>query len=373
MYKHKKIAITGGPCAGKTTAMQRLVDEFTEKGYHVFVISEAATDLMEGGIKPFGDDACDSLDFQRYVLDLQLAKENLFERYANSCQSDTIILCDRGMMDSRAYISDEEFALLLDERRLSEMEIMASYDAVIHLVTAALGASAFYTTQNNRVRMETKEEAIVKDRETLNSWLGHKNVHIIGNETTFDEKINRVIQTIYDELGDPYPLQKQRKFLVDAIDFDEMQNQKLIKLEIEQLFIDGDEKQNAMIRKTSKNGESTYSYTIKKDTKSPHIRITTSQIIDEQTYQNWRSRTDCEPIKKVRYCFADHGQYYRLDVFEKPEQLIILETDLTTMSEEIILPDFLKIDHEITDDFSYRNINLYRELNHPQMIKVLKK
>ncbi len=371
MYKHKKIAITGGPCAGKTTAMQRLVDEFTEKGYHVFVISETATTLMEGGIKPFGDDACDMLDFQRYVLDLQLAKEKLFEKYANSCHKDTIILCDRGIMDNRAYVSDEDFAMLLNERHLSEMDIMASYDAVIHLVTAALGASNFYTTQNNHVRTESKEEAIVKDRKTLNSWLGHKNIHIIGNETTFDEKINKVIQTIYDELGDPYPLQKQRKFLVDDIDFDKMRNQKLVKLEIEQFFIDEDEKQNTMIRKTSKNDESTYSYTIKKDTKLPHTRITTSQIIDEQTYQNWCSRTDCEPIKKIRYCFADNGQYYRLDVFEKPEQLIILETDLTTMNEELILPDFLKIDCEITDDISYRNINLYHELNCHQKSKKL--
>ena len=31
--KKKKIALTGGPCAGKTTAIQQIEKEFTEKGY----------------------------------------------------------------------------------------------------------------------------------------------------------------------------------------------------------------------------------------------------------------------------------------------------------------------------------------------------
>ena len=78
MYKHKKIAITGGPCAGKTTAMQKIVEEFTERGYKVFVVSETATELISGGAKPFGDNPIDLLEFQRYVLEMQLSKEKLF-------------------------------------------------------------------------------------------------------------------------------------------------------------------------------------------------------------------------------------------------------------------------------------------------------
>ncbi len=30
-----KIVITGGPCSGKTTAMSRLMEEFTERGFRV--------------------------------------------------------------------------------------------------------------------------------------------------------------------------------------------------------------------------------------------------------------------------------------------------------------------------------------------------
>ena len=43
MSKITKIVLTGGPCAVKTTALQRIEKEFTEKGYKVFIIGESAT------------------------------------------------------------------------------------------------------------------------------------------------------------------------------------------------------------------------------------------------------------------------------------------------------------------------------------------
>ena len=173
MSRCKKIVLTGGPCAGKTTAMQRIVQEFTEKGYNVLVIGETATELINGGIKPFGDNALDMLEFQNYVLDLQITKELLYERVLSNYEQDTIILCDRGIMDNRAYISDEEFKQLLKNRNINEMDVMSSYDLVIHLVTAADGAEEFYTLANNSARTETPAQAILADRKTMDSWLGH--------------------------------------------------------------------------------------------------------------------------------------------------------------------------------------------------------
>ena len=167
MYKHKKIAITGGPCAGKTTAMQKIVEEFTERGYKVFVVSETATELILGGAKPFGDSAIDMVEFQRYVLEMQLNKERLFEKIANNTNQNTIILCDRGVMDNRAYINNKIFKDLLKEFSLNEMEIMSSYDLVLHLVTAADGAEEYYTTINNTARTETPKQARELDKKTL--------------------------------------------------------------------------------------------------------------------------------------------------------------------------------------------------------------
>jgi len=45
----KKICITGGPCAGKTTLMASVTAEFINYGIKVYTVPEAATLLMKGG------------------------------------------------------------------------------------------------------------------------------------------------------------------------------------------------------------------------------------------------------------------------------------------------------------------------------------
>ena len=44
-----KICITGGPCAGKTTALAMLQSDLQQLGFLVLTIPEAATLLMKGG------------------------------------------------------------------------------------------------------------------------------------------------------------------------------------------------------------------------------------------------------------------------------------------------------------------------------------
>ena len=360
MYKHKKIAITGGPCAGKTTAMQKIVQEFTEKGYKLFVISEAATELINGGIRPFGDGAVDMYEFQRCVIDTMLSKEKIFERIANGMNQDTIILCDRGIFDNKAYVSDEEFKRLLKERNLNEMEVSDSYDMVIHLVTTANGAVEHYTTENNSARTETPEEAIEKDKKTLEAWTGHKRIEIVGNEGSFDDKLHNVIRTIYEFLGKPYPIQRQYKFL---------NGNHLVKLEIEQFFTDLSDKENTMVRKTVKDGDASYCKTVKRDTEHTNERITTTRKITDKEYYELLETTSDKPIRKARYCFTYNNQYYKLDIFDEPKGMIILETELTNVNKKLEIPDFLKIKKDITDDLEYRNVNIYGQINKENKIK----
>ena len=70
-----KIVLTGGPCAGKTTALSRIEQDLSENGYHVFVVGESATELIKGGIKPFGDKPFDLVLFQKLILKYQLHPE----------------------------------------------------------------------------------------------------------------------------------------------------------------------------------------------------------------------------------------------------------------------------------------------------------
>lgn len=46
----KRIVLTGGPCAGKTTGIAILRDRLASLGYKVIVLEEPATALMQSGV-----------------------------------------------------------------------------------------------------------------------------------------------------------------------------------------------------------------------------------------------------------------------------------------------------------------------------------
>ena len=71
-----RIVITGGPCAGKTTAMSWIQNAFTKMGYAVLFVDETATQLITGGAAPWLSTS--NRDFQLQLLQLQQAKENGF-------------------------------------------------------------------------------------------------------------------------------------------------------------------------------------------------------------------------------------------------------------------------------------------------------
>ena len=52
-----RIVLTGGPAAGKTTLISRILKEFKQDdGWKVITIPETATELISGfGIRPFGN------------------------------------------------------------------------------------------------------------------------------------------------------------------------------------------------------------------------------------------------------------------------------------------------------------------------------
>lgn len=44
-----RIVLTGGPCAGKSTALSHISNRLMSLGFHVFIVPEAATLLITGG------------------------------------------------------------------------------------------------------------------------------------------------------------------------------------------------------------------------------------------------------------------------------------------------------------------------------------
>ena len=187
-----KIVITGGPCGGKSTAMDKIKERFSQKGYKVLIIHETATELISGGIAPW---TCGTnLDYQKCQMKLQMEKEALIEKAARTMEeARVLIVCDRGTMDNKAYLSEQDFTSLLTYIGMTEEELYKEYAAVFHLVTAADGAEQFYTTANNSSRIETPKEAIAVDKRLRNAWEGHPHLTVIENTSDFETKISTLL------------------------------------------------------------------------------------------------------------------------------------------------------------------------------------
>jgi len=189
-----EFVITGGPCAGKTTAINIVKQELTKKGFKVIVVAETATELVSSGIYPW---ELKTEEFQEILISRAFNKEETARMAARCLKKDIVILYDRGIMDCKAYMSCDVFKKELKKHDADEKNVREKYDAVFHLVTAANGAEEFYTLSNNEARKETIEEARNLDKKIIDSWSAHNNFKIIDNSTNFENKIGRLLKEIY--------------------------------------------------------------------------------------------------------------------------------------------------------------------------------
>lgn len=190
-----KIVITGGPCAGKSSAMNILQNELEKLGYRVLIIAESATEFMSNGAKYLDP------KFQRYLIEYQLEKERICEEFAKHLNNKAVILLDRGCMDCKAYTTSEEWVETLEELNTDEFKILNNYQAVFHLISTAKGKENAYTQENNSTRFETKEEAIIADDNVLNVWANHPYRKIIDNYPEFEDKVKCLLSEIIKVLN----------------------------------------------------------------------------------------------------------------------------------------------------------------------------
>lgn len=180
-----KIVLTGGPCAGKTTALARVSSYLRERGYEVISCPEVYTILASNGLSG-GFYATEGMDevIQNTVLDVQMSLEDSLSNVLKARGKPAVLLCDRGPMDGKAYLSDDKWSKILDSRGFSEVDLRDKrYNAIIHMVSAADGAREFYQLDNNTARSETPEEACALDKQTQRCWIGHPQMYGRSNES----------------------------------------------------------------------------------------------------------------------------------------------------------------------------------------------
>lgn len=358
-----RICLTGGPCGGKSTSLVQIKQNMEQLGFDVLLVPEAATLLMTGGVSPSNN----KLAFQIQVAKVQMALEDAFYLMAKQSSRPTIVVCDRGVMDGKAYLDDQGFELVLDELKESVVSMRdRRYDAVLHLTTAAKG-TAFYSTENNQTRLETVEEAIEIDKKTMQAWLGATNHFVIDNSTDFTAKVRRVVDRICSIVNVPTTKARTRKFLLSSsVDIQATQkflkesNLAIAEFSLEVIYLTTIEP-NVSLRVRKRGQFGSYFYThqaifTKADEKTGYYIITSviERQISAREYVNFMKQADPDyaPVSKNLITLQWNGSLYELHiVLNYP--INIVEIKCETYEEKINFPPFFRIEKEVTNDFKY--------------------
>ncbi|MBR6406377.1 MAG: AAA family ATPase [Lachnospiraceae bacterium] len=358
----RKIVITGGPCAGKTTALSWIQNAMTQLGYRVLFVPETATELITGGVAPWtcGTNA----EYQKCQMRMQMEKERIFEQAAKTMDAEKIlIVCDRGELDNRAYMNDAEFQEVLEYLGTGEIELRDAYDAVFHLVTAAKGAEEFYTTLNNAARYETYEEARALDDRLIAAWTGHPHLRVIDNSSDFEDKMKRLIAEITFFLGAPDPFENEHRFLIEYPDIQRLASLPgCQRLEILQTFVKAESGTEIRLRRRGSDGHYTYYQTVRKKSGAGTIELERKLFGDEYRGLLMNADPERHVIKKDRYYLIYRSQYFKIDVYPFWTDRAIAEIELTEPGQEIIFPEEIRVIREITNEEAYQNASLAKEI-----------
>ena len=186
----KKIVLTGGPCAGKTTLTQVIAKVFH---LEVVVVPEAASLLFSGGFPRWQlPDAIEAT--QRAIYHVQSGLEAAY----SAKYPDKILVLDRGTIDGAAYWTKgpEDFFLKLGTSLQDELD---RYDRVIYLESAA-EQDYLTNVKLNPNRNESWEEAHRLDILTEQLWSRHPRMSLVKNQKSFGVKISEVLASISETI-----------------------------------------------------------------------------------------------------------------------------------------------------------------------------
>lgn len=361
MKEIKRIVLTGGPCAGKTTALVRITEYFSNRGYKVFTIPEVPTLYSLGGWSYLTPNRDLYYEGERAILETQLALEDSFMRLAETCQKPVLIVCDRGTLDISAYISQEMWNDITEKAGTDTNALRNRYDAVLHLVSAADGAEQYYTTATNAARYEQMNEEGLRiarelDKKVIKAWTGHPHLRVINNNDDFNAKLNRVLKEIAHVIGVPQPIEEERKYMVEISG----ELPECTESIITQTYLVGDPGVEIRLRRREWAGKFVNILTTKTKVSQTEELVTERQIANN-LYESMLQQADPyrHTIHKLRKSFIWKGQYFELDSYQGAlDGLVILETKGIRCHEDVKFPPFLRVIKDITGNKDYYNYTL---------------
>jgi CYTH domain-containing protein len=158
------------------------------------------------------------------------------------------------------------------------------------------------------------------------------------------------------------PIEIERKFLLHDIPNDpDLLACRVETLEIEQWYLKVSDGFEERIRRTSINQDTVYHHTYLMS-HSAGVREVQEREIGREEYDLLSSTSDPSRMKivkrRLRFIFED--QTFELDVILSPltRSCLILELQIESEDQKIILPPFVRVVREVTGERAYTNANI---------------
>lgn len=357
MTQIKTIVLTGGPCAGKTTALVKVIEHFSSLGFKVFTIPEVPTLFLQAGMDYLTKNEEWFYEGEKATLEIQLALEDKFRKMAATIHQPVLIVCDRGAMDISTYLTPEMWQKITRLANTDNQKLLDRYDAVLHLVSAADGAEQYYTLATNSTRTEGISKARMLDKRIIGAWKDHPYLRVINNHDDFNTKINRVLKEISAVLGLPQPIVNERKYIVKVTG---SYPQGSIESHISQTYLTSEPGSEVRVRRRTWEGKEVFIHKLKKILTATE-ELETERPINKNLYDSMLGQADPyrHTIEKKRNSFIYKGQYFELDEYEgRLDGLVILETKGVTEHEDVKFPPGIEPVEDITGNMSYYNYNM---------------
>lgn len=226
------VALMGGPCAGKSSAIAFLRYHLSKAGFQALTLPETASlfwNNSEGFQLEWSRDETKLLDMQHIFLRHQMAVEDAFCKFAKlHPRKRSILILDCCTLNSKLYLSDAQWdkLLKLSGNAFTEEQLLNRYDLVIHMNSCAFtDAYEWGPDSNNPGRHHSPEQANELDRRCSEVLQAHPQLREVPRFEDFDAKLRKVLNFVTDALQVEGLAGKRRRTVVEITSQEKLMEQ----------------------------------------------------------------------------------------------------------------------------------------------------
>ena len=347
------VCLTGGPCAGKSSVIAKLMALAQVHNIRVYYHPETQTLIRNGGFLSELRDMSKSqqLTYVQTLLRLQLSTENLFFNMAKISSKKALIIVEKGLLDYKVLLEPELWEGLLNENGWKEADLSDSrYHLVIHLETAAYGAEEIFDKWNEGVW--TRASAIENDSKLKDIWIKHHSFRALRNMSGlkgFEQKMEEAVKDIIAYTNPASVRTCKRKYIMVCDDPKTWTDIKYAQDSIETTYLNpsaSEHETEKVEARFASNGDRIFirKTSIRPDRESKEITKNRA-VLTPREYLFCLSRAINEKVEKVektRYSFLYKNHHYAITKYKGKREWVMRV--LTFSKEDAVnIPSFVRL------------------------------